>query len=167
MGGDIYFWTLKGEFGCFSNFFATEFEENGRKYICSEQYFMKKKQEMFDPENADLGERIMRTKSAGKIKSLGREVHGFKEERWNKERYKIMLKANLLKFKANKEIKKILLATDNKRIFEASPSDRIWGIGYAVEDVPADESLFGLNLLGKVLMEVRDTLRNSPADSDS
>ena len=44
---------------------------------------------------------------------------------------------------------------------EASPVDRIWGIGLAAEDARASqpEQWRGLNLLGYALMEVRDRLR--------
>lgn len=44
-----------------------------------------------------------------------------------------------------------------KTFVEASPFDRIWGIGFGEENAPDDETLWeGMNLLGKVLTEIRD-----------
>ncbi|MNI91462.1 hypothetical protein D3C73_1491250 [compost metagenome] len=57
-----------------------------------------------------------------------------------------------------------LLATGDRILVEASPSDKIWGIGLAPDDpnaqIPA--RWLGQNLLGKALMEVREYLRNLP-----
>jgi len=55
------------------------------------------------------------------------------------------------------------LATGNKTLVEASPLDKVWGIGLAVEDsrVHDPKQWQGLNLLGKVLMRVRDELRKA------
>ena len=61
-----------------------------------------------------------------------------------------------------KNMRDILLATENKILVEASPLDTIWGIGYA-KDSPAatdPKAWRGLNLLGFALMEVRDEIRS-------
>ncbi len=157
----IYFWGVKEpRFGCFSNFFPVGFKDaSGVTYWCSEQYFMKRKQELFDPNNAQIARDIMSSKSARKIKSLGRQVQNFDEHVWNEKKYGIMLEANLLKFSQNHQIQRVLLETGNSDIYEASPSDSIWGIGFAVSDLPSEKSLYGQNLLGKVLMETRGKLR--------
>jgi ribA/ribD-fused uncharacterized protein len=46
-------------------------------------------------------------------------------------------------------------------LVEASPQDRVWGIGRAADDEQAASPArwLGLNLLGFVLMEVRQQLR--------
>lgn len=54
----------------------------------------------------------------------------------------------------------MLLETGSKVLVEASPHDRIWGIGMAQEhaDAPYPERWLGENRLGRILMEVRDEL---------
>ena len=54
-----------------------------------------------------------------------------------------------------------LLATGDKTMVEASPYDRIWGVGLRADDsrVHDRERWRGLNLLGEALMQVREQLR--------
>lgn len=51
-----------------------------------------------------------------------------------------------------------LLATGERELVEASPMDRIWGIGFAEKNAGANRHRWGQNLLGKALMEVRSRL---------
>ena len=37
--------------------------------------------------------------------------------------------------------------------------DRIWGIGFSAENAEKNRHRWGLNLLGKALMEVRERIR--------
>lgn len=61
------------------------------------------------------------------LKKLGRQVSGFSDEVWKREGYGIVLQGNLLKFSQNSELKeKLLLATGDRELVEASPLDRIW-----------------------------------------
>jgi ribA/ribD-fused uncharacterized protein len=57
------------------------------------------------------------------------------------------------------ELKNMLLATGERELVEASPYDRIWGIGFAERDAEGSRHWWGQNLLGKALMEVRRRLR--------
>lgn len=70
-----------------------------------------------------------------------------------------MVSGNKAKFSQNKELKEILLNTENKVLVEASPQDRIWGIGLEQNNFDAvnPAKWRGLNLLGFALMEVRET----------
>ena len=66
------------------------------------------------------------------------------------------------KFTRSKEaesFKKWLLATGERELVEASPADRIWGIGFTERDAGANRQWWGQNLLGRALMEVRTRLR--------
>ena len=67
---------------------------------------------------------------------------------------------NFEKFRQNPPLGEFLLSTGNAVIVEASPVDRIWGIGLAADDERATNPLQwrGENLLGFALMEVRDRL---------
>ena len=46
-----------------------------------------------------------------------------------------------------------------RELVEASPLDRIWGVGFAEKNAAANKQKWGLNLLGKALMDVRERLR--------
>lgn len=156
----IFFWGEKNNFGFLSNFFPTEFEDGGVKFICSEQYFMKKKQELFDSTNSSLAELILSSTEPRQIKQFGRMVKNFNEEVWSEHKYQIMYLAVKNKFLGNPELAKRLIDTGDKILVEASPYDRIWGIGMpATAAVKIPESDWpGENLLGQILMEVRDEL---------
>jgi ribA/ribD-fused uncharacterized protein len=94
-----------------------------------------------------------------RVKALGREVEGFNETTWKWDRERIVLEGNLHKFRANAELRKKLLDTGDRVFVEASPGDRIWGIGYSEEKALEDRSGWGLNLLGNALGETRRMLR--------
>ena len=72
-----------------------------------------------------------------------------------------MYKINYEKYFQNTRLKNILLNTGDKMIIEANPKDTRWGIGLSAEDDRVlDESQWqGENLLGKVLMQVRQELK--------
>ena len=77
-------------------------------------------------------------------------------------RFDIVVKGNLLKFSQNEHLKEFLVNTGNRILVEASPTDRIWGIGMQQGEpgIEAPKKWNGLNLLGFALMEVRDELQN-------
>lgn len=104
--------------------------------------------------------RIIDASNPGKAKAIGRKVNGFDEATWVRHRFEIVVRGNLLKFRQHPELGEFLMGTGDKVLVEASPVDRIWGIGLAAEDPAAeDPNLWpGLNLLGFALMEVRDRL---------
>ncbi len=71
--------------------------------------------------------------------------------------------ANIAKFSQNPELKKLLLETGDRAFVEASPFDKIWGIGLTANKPAAyDRARWkGLNLLGDILNEVRNTLASA------
>ncbi|KAF8156723.1 DUF1768-domain-containing protein [Crassisporium funariophilum] len=93
------------------------------------------------------------------VKSLGRQVSNFDEAAWVAAREGIVLQGNLLKFRQNAGLREKLLATGEKRIVEASPRDRIWGIGFGEKNALRERERWGLNLLGRALEETRRVLR--------
>jgi len=68
---------------------------------------------------------------------------------------------NYLKFTQNLEFRNQLLETENRTLVEASPYDKIWGVGLEeTNDLILDEkNWLGQNLLGKALMEVRELIK--------
>lgn len=159
----IFFWGhTKGDYAFLSNFFPSRFvDESGVVYNCSEQFFMKKKQEAFDPGNEAVAQIILASRSPVVVKAAGRKVRNFDEKIWGEVRFGVMKQALLLKFAQNPGILRGLLNTGDAILVEASPCDRVWGIGLSsAQAEKRDPTQWpGLNLLGKALMEVRSDLR--------
>lgn len=152
----VFFWHEDGPDGIFSNWYPCRFTVNGIRYAHTEQYMMAQKALLFLDD--DVFQMIMKEISPRKCKSLGRKVRNFDETVWNREREKIMYEGCYAKFSQDPELKDCLLATGSKIIAEASPLDRIWGIGLSADDPKAydPKQWRGKNLLGKTLMRVRE-----------
>jgi ribA/ribD-fused uncharacterized protein len=111
--------------------------------------------------DAEAVGKILAAPDPGAAKALGREVRGFDEQHWTEHRFDVVVAANLAKFGQHPELRDFLAGTGSRVLVEASPRDRIWGIGLAADDERAEspERWPGLNLLGFALMEVRHRLR--------
>lgn len=158
----IFFWSgRKGKKvtkNCFSQWYPSEFVVDGVAYYFAEQYMMAKKALLF--KDYDTLSKILSSNDPKVIKQLGREVRNFDPNVWNQHKYEIVVEGNMAKFSQNPELKKFLESTGHKILVEASPYDRIWGIGLKdTSELVADPSKWrGQNLLGFALMEVRDNL---------
>lgn len=139
----------------FSNFHPCDFKYGDVWYNCSEQYYMSQKALYFN--DMDTYGLIMGTKSPFIQKKLGRSVKGFEQSKWDKVKYNVMLWGCYLKFSQNAELKQMLLDTGEKLLAEASPTDKIWGIGLNQTNPDAFDpnNWDGTNMLGKVLMDIR------------
>lgn len=144
---------------CMSQWWPAVFEEDGVVYKTAEHYMMAEKARLF--EDPEMLEKILFKDSPKDAKELGRQVKNFDPEIWDAKKYEIVKRANYLKFSQDKALRSFLEQTKHKVIVEASPRDRIWGIGMGESNPAArDPTLWrGQNLLGFALMEVRDQLR--------
>lgn len=131
----------------------------GFKFKNTEQYMMFSKADMFHDEV--MARKILMTDNARDIKAFGRLVRNFNSNEWDAVKYAIVKKGNFLKFDQNPSMKKQLLSTGNTTLVEASPYDTIWGIGLYEGDPRAmdDKQWLGENLLGKLLIELRNEFR--------
>jgi ribA/ribD-fused uncharacterized protein len=145
---------------CFSQWYAAPFIADGQSYPTAEHFMMAEKARLFDDQ--DALKKVLTAGSPGEAKSRGRDVRGFDEETWIQRRFDIVVAANKLKFSQNADLLAFLLGTGHRILVEASPVDKIWGIGLEAKHPHADNpSLWkGLNLLGFALMEVRAQLSN-------
>ena len=144
---------------CLSQWFDCEFEVEGVLYHTAEQYMMAQKAKLFGDEETFV--KIMGASSPQEYKHFGRLVKNYDEETWVANRSAIVTLGNIHKFSQNEELKRFLLTTGNKVLVEASPYDRIWGIGMHSDEVGISDphNWKGENLLGFALMAVRDALR--------
>lgn len=143
----------------FSNWHPATFEVEGVTYSCMEQFMMHRKALLFD--DKQVAEMIMTARTPKEHKALGRQAKGFDEVIWREHREQIVLAGSLAKFGQNEDMLKLLLASGNKLLVEASRYDTLWGIGMFKDDPRATNpgQWLGQNLLGKVLARARDMLR--------
>lgn len=145
--------------GVLSNFEKCYIKYKGHLFATTEQAFMWEKAVFFnDRESAN---KIIKEENPAKAKKLGREVKNFDDSLWSKVCYDFMYKVNYEKYFQNTRLKNILLNTGDKILVETNFRDTRWAIGLPAEDDRVlDESQWqGENLLGKVLMQVRDELK--------
>ena len=145
--------------GILSNFEKCYIKYRGHLFATTEQAFMWEKAIFFnDHESAS---KILKEENPAKAKKLGREVKNFDDSKWSEVCYEIMYKINYEKYSQNTRLKNILLNTRDKILVETNFRDTRWGIGLSADnDRVLDESQWqGENLLGKVLMEVRQELK--------
>ena len=165
---EIFFYKeSENPYGCFSNFYQPcKIIDNGTTYTSSEQHFMASKARYF--KDNDSLQKILAEKDPAKVKVLGRNVNGFNIDVWSKVSNDYMLDALRLKFSQNTQLRDILLGTKDAMLYEASPHDRIWGIGFSAETAQANRANWGENRLGKALMRVRKELlvKTKPAPTD-
>lgn len=154
--GFLFFW--KNE-DYMSNWYKSEFVLHGLTFNCAEQYMMYSKAMVFG--DTYHAQKIMQTKSQSEQKSYGRKVRNYNDDVWSEVRLEVMYDALIAKFKQNDDIREQLLSTGDLHLVEASPYDKIWGIGMDENDPNATnpEKWNGDNLLGEVLMIVREKLR--------
>lgn len=143
---------------CLSQWWPGEFSEDGRVFASTEHYMMAHKAWLFGDE--DGAEKILEAGHPGEARRLGREVRGFESEVWEAHRFAIVTRGNVAKFAQHPELRRFLEGTRERILVEASPKDRVWGIGLSADDPGADSpsAWKGLNLLGFALMEARARL---------
>ena len=131
--------------------------------------------------DTDMASEILATPSPKTARSLGRKVTPFSDETWAANRERIVTEASIAKFSRpvseegfrrgdgdeagelpeteGGRLRAALLATGEREIVEASPRDKIWGVGFGAKNAGGRRERWGLNLLGKALMDARRVLR--------
>jgi ribA/ribD-fused uncharacterized protein len=144
--------------GCLSQWWPSAFTAEGVTFASAEHYMMWRKALLFDDDEA--AQKIVAASHPRQAKMLGRRVRGFDEQTWVDHRWEIVVAASEAKFGQRPELRDFLLGTDKRVLVEASPTDRVWGIGLAATDERAADPAqwLGLNLLGFALMEARHRL---------
>jgi N-glycosidase YbiA len=149
----IMFYTANAPFGCFSNFSHHGFELDDLWWPTSEHYFQAQKF------TGTTHEELVRLAPSPKAAArMGRDRSRPLRTDWEAVKDDVMRRAVLRKFERHADLRAVLLGTGDKEIIENSPSDSYWGCG-------ADGQ--GKNMLGKILMETRDILRERAAKADA
>lgn len=140
---------------CLSQWYPCRFEVDGVTYTSAEQYMMAEKANLFGDE--EIRAEILNTDDPRMCKALGRKVKNFDKAVWDKNKEDIVRNGNFEKFMQNDTLRNFLLSTGEKVLVEASPTDRVWGIGMGKNNPDAlnPQKWRGQNLLGFTLMAVR------------
>lgn len=146
-----FFWN-----GEFSNWHPSIFTIDEITFNCGEQYMMFTKAMVF--KDIDSAYKILKEKNPELQKKLGRKVRNFNVDVWDEVKYELVKKGLREKFIQNPELKNYLLKHKDCQIIEASPYDRIWGIGYLWNYAIDNIDDWGENLLGKMLTELASEL---------
>ena len=151
---------------CLSQWYNCKFTVDGVEYYTAEQYMMSQKALLFG--DIKINAEIMKAVHPKQFKELGRRISGFDEKIWNERKTDIVIRGNFAKFSQNPELKYFLLNTNNRVLVEASPYDKIWGIGMDYKDTRCENPTLwnGENLLGFCLMEVRDMIKEGDIIND-
>jgi ribA/ribD-fused uncharacterized protein len=142
----------------FSQWHPATFVVDGATFSCAEQFMMHGKAVLFG--DHAIAAEILATSSPRQHKALGRKVAGFDDRTWKAHREAIVAAGSRAKFTQNPALLQTLLATAGTELVEASPFDRIWGVGLSADDPRIDDPTQwrGGNLLGKILTRLRDEL---------
>jgi ribA/ribD-fused uncharacterized protein len=143
----IRFYRVDDEHGFSSNFAPYPIEVDGKTWPTSEHYFQAQKFAGTEHEEA--------VRSAGspmEAARMGRDRGRPLRPDWGAIKDDVMRDAVRAKFRQHPELRKVLLATDDATIVERTENDSYWGDG-------GDGS--GRNVLGRILMEVREELRST------
>ncbi len=163
LGYEYYF--FYGEDSPFSQWYKCSIVIDDISYTCTEQYMMFCKAILFkDDRTAEL---ILKSGYQPSLhKELGRKIEGFDQNIWDANKRAIVFTGNYYKFIHSDNLSKLLLGTSPKILVEASPIDKIWGIGLSIDDERRfyKEKWEGENLLGYILTEVREEIRKKQAD---
>ncbi len=125
-------------------------------YNCGEQMMMHLKALTFH--DYIIAEQIMKCDNPKDIKALGRQVKNFDNKIWDKLKFDLVKIGLYNRFMQDLNAKQELLKYKGKIFVEASPYDRIWGIGYTKEEAMDNIDNWGENLLGKVLTELSNEI---------
>lgn len=143
---------------CLSQWFAASFKIDKVPYATAEHWMMASKARLFGDE--ETLQQILSAEDPKTAKSLGRQVRNFDSDIWTKNCRRLVTEGNVAKFSQNEALRAFLLGTEDQVLVEASPHDRIWGIGLKATDEKAKHPATweGENLLGFALMDVRAQL---------
>lgn len=141
-----------------SQWYPCHFMIENIQFNSAEQWMMYSKAVLF--QDQESAKEILSINSSKRQKRIGQSVRNFDERKWDKYKRDIVFQGNYAKFSQNEELKQYLLSTRGKVLAEASPYDKVWGIGLRIDD----EMRFnmtkwrGKNLLGEVPMQVRESI---------
>lgn len=146
--GAVNFYSVGDEFGEFSNFAPYPITLDGERWPTSEHYFQAQKFE-----DKTYRAKIRKANSPMLAARLGRDRKQKLRRDWESVKVEAMRQALLAKFTQHPELRALLLSTGDAKLVEHTENDDYWGDG---------GNGSGKNMLGRILMQVRESLRSAP-----
>jgi ribA/ribD-fused uncharacterized protein len=145
----------------YSHWYKCDFFVAGEKYCCVEQYLMYRKAILFG--DNDVAKKIMNSSRPSWHRMLGKQITGFDKKKWHDHCRTFSLEGNLAKFSQNPVLKEALMQSAGKFFAEASPYDRVWGIGLSLSNPQnlVRANWRGKNWAGESLDATRKELQSS------
>jgi ribA/ribD-fused uncharacterized protein len=143
----IHFYHFSDPYGYFSNFSPHAIQLDGKLWPTSEHYFQAQK---FRDE--DIQEQVRQATTPSLAARLGRDRTKPLRRDWEAVKDDVMRRAVRAKFTQHDSLRHKLLATGDAVLVEHTDRDAYWGDG-------GDGS--GKNMLGRLLMELREALRTA------
>lgn len=144
MYDEVNFYSRKYEYGWLSNFWRCPQVVDGVTYPTNEHFYQSEKSN-----DKDIKMWIAAAPNPFLAMKAGRSLRSHEMvDYWDKIKVDVMLKGLRAKFTQNAELKQKLLDTGDAILHEDSKTDLFWGC-------------LGEDMLGKLLMRVRDELRQS------
>lgn len=145
----IYFYKVWQPYGCFSNFSPHGITIKGVYWSTVEHYYQAQK--FLGTPDAVIIPQIHAAETPELAAAMGRDENHQVRPDWEVVKIKVMREAVLKKFLTHADIREVLISTGDQFLVENSPTDCFWGCG-------ADKT--GQNHLGRILMNVREEIRN-------
>ncbi len=142
---EIRFYRVRDKYGVFSNFAPYPIWLDGKQWPTSEHYFQAHK---FT--DAAQQEAVRLAKSPMEAVRIGRDREWILRADWEEVKDEIMREGVWAKFAQHSKLRELLLSTGDTTIVEHTKNDSYWGDG-------SDGT--GKNMLGRILMEVRERIR--------
>lgn len=146
-----FFWS-----GPFSNWYPSQFVLNDVTFNCEEQHMMYAKAMLFG--DVDTAADILLMDSPKDMQDAGRTVKNFDRAIWDAKCEEIVYEGLKQKFLQNQELFLQLCEKKGTKFVEASPKDRIWGIGFDEKNALENITSWGTNLLGNLLTKLSEEI---------
>jgi ribA/ribD-fused uncharacterized protein len=142
----ILFYSSTRNYFEFSNFYSSPIDLDGHIWPTVEHYYQAQK----STDQLDQ-KKVREAPTPGKAKRLGRKIRIRPD--WDEIKVDVMIRAVRAKFMQHADLRDLLLSTENATLHENSPHDMFWGI-------------HGKDMLGKVLMQIREEIRDGKMEED-
>ena len=143
----IIFYHLNKPYGSFTNYSNHGFELDGWYWPTVEHYYQAQK-----VLGTELFELVLTADSPALAKRIANSDKNCRKNDWAEMKIEIMRKSVFKKFESHEDLRNLLLATGEEELVEGSKTDYFWGSG---------KDGTGQNILGKILMEIRDQFRHN------